>query len=335
MMWLDQPGRCACFRGVVLRRHIPSVEHSENVHTVAGVERYGGGLTTDVRAQARIGEDVEHQLEIVKGGDRIARWEMCDGRRYRMKAKTARAGANQSGGRSLAMTATALRMTSVKTEMRCAQYGRQLMGRAATLVVALLAASSLALAAEVPVFSATVHGVATAMGPVTDGKDGKVPLTIRIRDDATRIDFTGPRGEEAYLLAVAGGEQRWLVHRATGMALPIPGTATPLRVDPADPCAMMRARCERGEGEVIAGTVVQGWRYRHAGGRGPDGTERGTLWIDPASGLVLGYRGQLAGQSGQREMRALSVSRQPLDPGQFDLPRTPQANSTAPDSAVD
>lgn len=209
------------------------------------------------------------------------------------------------------------------------------MSRVATLIVALLGASSLPLAAQEPVFSATVHGVATAMGPVTDGQERKMPLTIRIRDDATRIDFIGQRGEEAYLLAVAGGQQRWLVHRATGMAFPIPGSATPLRVDPADPCATMRARCERGEGEVIAGTVVQGWRYRHAGGRGPDGTERGTLWIDPASGLVLGYRGELAGQSGEREMRALSVSRQPLDPGQFDLPRTPQAKSAGPDSTVD
>lgn len=194
----------------------------------------------------------------------------------------------------------------------------------AALLVAALCAASPPVAAEEPVFSATVHALATATGPVTGGSAAKMPLTIRIRGDATRIDFTGPGGEEAYLLSLAGGQQRWLVNKATEVALPIPGTATSLRVDPADPCAAMQASCERGRGEVIAGTVVQGWRYRNAGGRGPDGTERGTLWVDPVSGLVLGYRGQLSGRPEYREMRALSVSRRPIETAWFDLPRTLQ-----------
>lgn len=198
----------------------------------------------------------------------------------------------------------------------------------AALLVAALYAASPSVAAEEPLFSATVHALATAIGPVTDSRTAKMPLTICMRGDATRIDFTGPRGEEAYLLSLAGSQRRWLVNTASELALPIPGTTTPLRVDPADPCAAMQASCERGRGDVIAGTLVQGWRYRNTGGRGPDGTERGTLWVDPVTGLVLGYRGQLSGWPEYREMRALSVSLQPIGPAPFDLPRTLQQVSS-------
>lgn len=184
--------------------------------------------------------------------------------------------------------------------------------------------ASVAGSAEEPVFSATVHAVATNVGQVSNGVPEPVALRIDLRGDANRLNFTGPGGEDAYLLSLAEGRQRWLVNATTGMALPLPPDRMRFRLDPANPCAGLQARCERSAGAVIAGTVVQGWRYRDADGQGPDGTDRGMLWIDPSTGLLLGYRGELAGRSGAREMRAVSISLAPVEPSRFELPRMSQ-----------
>jgi len=49
---------------------------------------------------------------------------------------------------------------------------------------------------------------------------------------------------------------------------------------------------ERDGTQSTAGCPTTGWRFRHAGTQGPDGSDNGTLWIDDQYGLLLGYHAE-------------------------------------------
>lgn len=168
----------------------------------------------------------------------------------------------------------------------------------------------------------TLHAVATGVGPVRRGGES-IPLTVRMADGHLRIDFKTPRGEDGYLLSRDGGTQAWLVSVPGQLAMPMPAPAwATFRLDPDAPCAAMRARCEPAQVDVLANRLVRAWRYRGADGRGPDGTDSGTLWVDPRTGLVLGFRGRVVGRDDTRELKVVSVEHGALDDALFTLPRT-------------
>lgn len=184
--------------------------------------------------------------------------------------------------------------------------------------------------ASCPVFAAgdggeppslTLDALASGFGPAQPRHGGQMAaITLRIKGDAVRVDFRGDRGDSGYLLFDNRTRKGWFVAEGDGFALPMTQTGfEALLVDPSEPCARIQARCERTQGETIAGIAAEGWRYHNAGGRGPDGTSQGTFWMDPASGLMLAYRGQVAGQQNRREMRGLSLSRAPLADSVFHL----------------
>ena len=167
----------------------------------------------------------------------------------------------------------------------------------------------------------TLHAVATGMGPVR--QQAPMMLKVHLADARLRIDFDAPARAGGYLLADTGARQAWLVSEAGEVALPVPTPVwTDFRVDPAAPCAGMRARCEPGPADVVANRLVQTWRYRDADGRGPDGTDRGTLSVDPRTGLVMAFTGRLAGRAAVREFRVTAVDQAPLEKALFELPRT-------------
>ena len=187
--------------------------------------------------------------------------------------------------------------------------------RVLLLLLGLTAASSAA-AADV-----TLHARATGIGPVRGSE--AMPMTVRLSESRLRIDFATPRGADGYLLADTAADQAWLVSVSGDVALPVPAPAwTGFRLDPASPCGAMGARCEPGAVDVVANTLVRKWRYRDADGRGPDGTDSGTLWVDPRTGLLLAFRGRLAGRDDVRGYEVLSVQPGKLDEALFALPRT-------------
>lgn len=186
-----------------------------------------------------------------------------------------------------------------------------------------------ALAAVAPAFSAEPASITVeAGGSGSFGRDAT--LVLRAKGDALRVDMPGGggRGGGGRLLVDASDGSAWLVAPGGEVALPVARTGfEALRVDPARPCVRMQARCEPAAGDVVAGVPVDGWRYRHAGGRGPDGTSSGTLWVDRESGTVLAYRGEVAGRADRREMRARTVSRLPIDDAAFLPPSDPARGS--------
>lgn len=179
----------------------------------------------------------------------------------------------------------------------------------------------LAVVPVAPAADVTLHARATGIGPVRGNQP--MPITVRLSESRLRIDFDIPRGGDGYLLADTAADQAWLISVSGDVALPVPAPAwTGFRLDPEAPCAAMGARCEPGAMDVVANTLVRRWRYRNADGRGPDGTDNGTLWVDPRSGLLLAFRGRLAGRDDTRGYDVLSVEQGELDDALFTLPRT-------------
>lgn len=176
---------------------------------------------------------------------------------------------------------------------------------------------------DAPHGDVTLHAEARGIGPVRDNEI--LPLTIRLSGPHLRIDFQSKSGEDGYLLAdtTADARQAWLVSRSGDVALPVPAPGwTSLRLDPEAPCADMAARCEPESVDVVANRLVRKWRYRDADGRGPDGTDTGTLWVDPHTGLLLAFKGRLAGRSDVRGYRVTAVEHTRVSPDLFELPRT-------------
>lgn len=171
---------------------------------------------------------------------------------------------------------------------------------------------------------AIVHAIAEGYGPVAARGGASLPLTLRLRGDAARIEFSDPKGRDAYLLVSGPGREGWLVSVPGNVAMPLPRAGTAFWFDPEAPCETLQATCSPAPGEVIAGRAARGWRYRNAAGRGPDGTDSGTLWVDAATGLLLGYRGKLSGRDEARSLRTVSVSYASVPADIFERPRNLQ-----------
>jgi hypothetical protein len=93
----------------------------------------------------------------------------------------------------------------------------------------------------------------------------------------------------------------------------------PARASYSEPCRSMDISCEREGKKTIAGREAGGWRFRHAGSRGPDGSDSGTMWIDDEYGLLLGYHAEdMQGRS--LDWTVTTVSFEPLAPELFELP---------------
>lgn len=194
--------------------------------------------------------------------------------------------------------------------------------RSILVVLAMFALAAVPLWARGEASEATLRALVSGFGPVQERNDaGMLPVVIRMKGDAVRVDFQGPRGTDGYLLWLGKDGGNWLVSTTGRTALPMPGQPQLLRYDPESPCARLGGVCERVDVETVAGRPALAWRYRRAAGRGPDGTDEGTLWLDSRTGMLLGFRGRVAGRNGLRQMRVVSVDYGPVEEHWFELPR--------------
>jgi hypothetical protein len=150
-----------------------------------------------------------------------------------------------------------------------------------------------------------------------EGKDGTA-FTIRQKGDRLRVDITAGAHHGTAWRDAKGS---WLVANDQPVALPLSGKAMPKPIvyDVDAPCREMSATCSRVEPRQLLGHRAAGWEFRHAGGRGPDGTDNGTMWIDEDTGVLLEMRGDDVGNR-HYEWHALQVSYEDVPDGLFDLP---------------
>ena len=180
-------------------------------------------------------------------------------------------------------------------------------------------------AAEKQALSVTVTGVAVGDGyrfALAGRNTGAIAQTIREKGEHVRVDFEAG-GQSGTVLRDAQGA--WLISELYSVALPLPSstTARPLIYDLDEPCAKMRARCEHAEDRLILGRPAVGWAFRHAGGRGPDGTDSGVMWLDRDTGVLLAHRSEDMSRR-KYEWRTTSVDFTPLDDDIFDMPTSLQ-----------
>lgn len=161
--------------------------------------------------------------------------------------------------------------------------------------------------------------------PTGTGRDRPLLLKAYLSREAQRIDFTLAEGSAArYLIREGRG---WLLGEDSGSATPVAARGLEwLWVDPGEPCVAIRVRCTAMGSRTIAGVATQGWRYRHARGRGPEATDHGVLWVDPDSGMMMSFRGR-TNRHRLREFHVVSLWRGPSDDTLFDIPgaSAPQA----------
>lgn len=143
--------------------------------------------------------------------------------------------------------------------------------------------------------------------------------TVRLHGDAIRIEFDDGPDAGSYLLNTGTFGRGWIVNPAGNYRLPIADASGPYWLDPQQPCAHIGGRCSPAHGEFIAGRLARGWRYERAD-RGPDGTTRGTLWVDTQTGLLLGYRGSAGNGGRERTLRVTAVGFEPQPRELFELP---------------
>lgn len=132
------------------------------------------------------------------------------------------------------------------------------------------------------------------------------------------MDFASA-GQAGYVLR--DGKAAWLINDKAKVAWPLrysPGTRQ-FRFAITSPCASLGLHCEADGTRIVAGRAASGWRYRHAGTRGPDGSDNGTLWIDDQYGLLLGYHAEDM-NSQSMDWTVTSVSFDPLPEKLFLLP---------------
>lgn len=177
-------------------------------------------------------------------------------------------------------------------------------------------------ASDVP--DTTMHGVASGealkVGFETNGKH-VLPETVYLHESRTRLEFQST-DQQGYLLR--DGKAVWLIDAKDQRAWPLKYTTSARQYvyDPANPCADTGFSCERDGAKIIAGRNATGWRYRHAGSSGPDGSDSGTMWIDDEYGLLLGYHA--ADMQGRAmDWIVTSVSFDPLPADLFELPKGP------------
>lgn len=153
--------------------------------------------------------------------------------------------------------------------------------------------------------------------------DRPTPVTIHLSSGRSRIDFNQRGAEAIYMVVDEETRRGWMIDAGNAQAMPMTSRGfSELLVDPEAPCENLGVRCRPIPARVIAGVRAQGWRYLDAGQRGPGGTTRGELWIDPARGLILGYEGYRSGRARVRRMQAMSVTVVEDASGLFDLPPT-------------
>ena len=174
-------------------------------------------------------------------------------------------------------------------------------------------------AADMPdvTLSGVASGAALKMGFEGNGKR-VLPETIYLHGTRTRLEFRSA-DNQGYLLR--DGNAVWMVNEKAKLAWPLKYStgARQYRFDAAEPCRNMDISCEREGKKTIAGREASGWRFRHAGSRGPDGSDSGTMWIDDEYGLLLGYHAEdMQGRS--LDWTVTTVSFEPLPPALFELP---------------
>jgi hypothetical protein len=182
------------------------------------------------------------------------------------------------------------------------------------------AATTCGYAAEIPdvTLSGVASGAALKVGFEGTGKR-VLPETVYLQGNRTRLEFGGGGDAQGYILR--DGSAVWLISDKVKRAWPLRyGSSTRQYVfDAADPCKSLDISCEREGKRNIAGREASGWRFRHAGNHGPDGSDSGTMWIDDQYGLLLGYHAEdLQGRSLDWTVTAVSFER--LPPGLFELP---------------
>ena len=187
------------------------------------------------------------------------------------------------------------------------------------LAAACALAAIAARAGDVPdvTLSGVASGVALKVG--FEGSGQRVlPETVFIQGNRTRLEFRSAH-QQGYLLRQGSGI--WLVNEVAKQAWPLKysTTARQYLFEPQDPCRSLGVACERVGTKEIAGREAGGWHFTHAGSRGPDGSDSGTMWIDTQYGLLLGYHAE--DQQGRSlNWTVTSVSFEPLSPELFELP---------------
>lgn len=168
----------------------------------------------------------------------------------------------------------------------------------------------------------TLHLEAMVEGvnPATGREGGAYAVRAWLGAERTRVELEVAGAPDAYLLVDNQTGSGWAIATDREAALPVQTDAyRMLVVDPAAPCARMQARCQAIGQRNIAGVRAQGMRYTNAGDAGPGGSDRGQVWVDPATGLILAYDGQTRGRS-VRRMRATRVEHAPVSDDLFVLP---------------
>lgn len=202
--------------------------------------------------------------------------------------------------------------------MTAADWGAR--RRACGLLAALLTATGGAPAQPAAVqarIEATVEGFGN-LAP--RGTDKPIAVTLHIGREAVRADFHfDTPGPDVYLLKHDGQPRAWWISPQGRYMIPVNDATGPYRYDLRHPCDTVQGRCSPAPGEFIAGRLARGLHYADAR-RGPDGTTRGTLWIDSQTGLLLGYRGTVGNRGETRSLRVRQVSYEAPDPALLTLP---------------
>lgn len=165
-----------------------------------------------------------------------------------------------------------------------------------------------------------VEAMVTGVNPATGRDDSTFAVRAYVGAERTRIDLHMPEADNAYMIVDNDSGNGWVISKDSDAALPIhTDSYRGLVVDPQAPCAHMRVSCQPLGRRDIAGVRAQGLRYSGARGRGPGASDRGEMWIDPSSGLVVGYEARTRDRKSRR-MRATDVRREPLPTALFELP---------------
>ncbi|HEY4145326.1 hypothetical protein [Pinirhizobacter sp.] len=147
-----------------------------------------------------------------------------------------------------------------------------------------------------------------------------LPEVVYIKGDMTRLEFQDG-GQTDYILRDGKARASWLVNEKARVVLPL-GNGPSARkyffnID--RPCADFSGSCTKGDRSTVAGHAATRWRFIAAGHTGPDGTDSGTMWIDDASGLLLGYDGKdMSGRP--MKWTVTSVDTGEISPDLFKMP---------------
>ena len=174
-------------------------------------------------------------------------------------------------------------------------------------------------AADMPdvTLSGVASGAALKAGLEANGKR-VLPETVYLHGGRMRLDFQSG-DQPGYLLRE--GNTVWLVNEKAKAAWPLKygSSARQYVYDATAPCKTIDISCEHAGKKSIAGREASGWRFRHAGSRGPDGSDSGIMWIDDEYGLLLGYHAEDM-QGRPLDWTVTTVSFEHLPPELFELP---------------